>query len=389
MKLTKKITSLEESLTLAITAIAKGLKAEGKDVISFSAGEPDFDTPKAVKQAAIDAINKGCSAYTPVPGMPSVLEAIVNKLKKDNNLTYSTSDIITNAGAKHSLFNAIAALVEEGDEVLIPVPYWVSYPEIVKYHGGTPVFIYPSDGLKITADDLKKHINANTKMFILNNPSNPTGEIYTKDELLAFAKVLEGTDIVVLSDEIYEKLSYDVEFVSFASLRKDAYDRTVTINGLSKCAAMPGWRFGYSASGNKELNKVMKNLQGQCTSNINTIVQHAAISALRGDIDEDIKYMNSHFIRRRDIACKMLSEIDGIKFSKPAGAFYIFMDIKAITEDDMDFCKRLLEEKLVAMVPGIGFGMSGYIRMSYATSEENIKTGLARLQKFVKEYKKG
>lgn len=388
MKLTKKITSLEESLTLAITAIAKNLKAEGKNVISFSAGEPDFDTPEVVKQAAIKAIENGCSAYTPVAGANNVLEAIKQKLKKDNNLDYDISDIITNAGAKHSLFNAIAALCEEGDEVLIPVPYWVSYPEIVKYNGATPVYVYPSNGLKITADDLKKHINPKTKMLILNNPSNPTGEIYTKDELTSLAKVLENTDIAVLSDEIYEKLSYDEKFVSFASLSEDAFKRTVTINGLSKCAAMPGWRFGYSASANKELNKVMKNLQGQCTSNINTIVQNAAIVALRGDADKDIESMNSSFIRRRDLACDMLSQIDGIKFSKPAGAFYIFMDIKAITEDDMAFCKRLLEEKLVAMVPGIGFGMSGYVRMSYATSDENIKEGLKRLQDFVKEYKK-
>lgn len=388
MEFSKKIKGLEESITLAITAKAKLLKEQGVKVISFSAGEPDFDTPKKVKDAAINAINAGCGKYTPVSGTTDVLKAVSVKFKRDNNLNYEPSEIITNVGAKHSLFNAIQALVDDGDEVIIPAPYWVTYPEQVKYSGGIPVFIEPKNNFKITAEELKAAITPKTKLLILNNPSNPSGAVYTRDELLALAKVLEGTKIVVISDEMYEKLVYDGEFVAFASLSDDALNRTVTINGLSKCAAMPGYRFGYSASKNKELNKVMKNLQGQCTSNICSIVQAAAIPALIGEIDEDIEMMKVEFKNRRDKAYEMLSNINGLKLlSKPSGAFYLFVSCKDVEADDVKFCAKLLDEKQVACVPGSGFGMNGYFRISYATSMQNIVDGINKIAEFVRSYK--
>ncbi|MBZ7985087.1 pyridoxal phosphate-dependent aminotransferase [Campylobacter sp. Cr9] len=388
MQFSQKIKGLEESITLAITAKAKLLKEQGVKVISFSAGEPDFDTPQIVKNAAIKAINDGCGKYTPVAGTTEVLKAICTKLKRDHNLDYEISEVIANVGAKHSLFNAIQALVCDGDEVIIPAPYWVTYPEQVKYSGGVPVIITPKNNFKLSAEELKAAITPKTKILILNNPSNPTGALYTKDELMALAKVLEGTNIVVLADEMYEKLVYDGEFVAFASLSEDALNRTVTINGLSKCAAMPGYRFGYSASKNKELNKLMKNLQGQCTSNICSITQAAAIPALVGEIDSDIAMMKEEFKKRRDKACEMISDIKGLKLlSKPSGAFYLFIDCSSINPDDVEFCAKLLDEKKVACVPGSGFGMKGYFRISYATSMENIIAGIEKIAEFVKEYK--
>ena len=388
MQFSQKIKGLEESITLAITAKAKLLKEQGVKVISFSAGEPDFDTPQIVKNAAIKAINDGCGKYTPVAGTTEVLKAICTKLKRDHNLDYEISEVIANVGAKHSLFNAIQALVCDGDEVIIPAPYWVTYPEQVKYSGGVPVIITPKNNFKLSAEELKAAITPKTKILILNNPSNPTGALYTKDELIALAKVLEGTNVVVLADEMYEKLVYDGEFVAFASLSEDALNRTVTINGLSKCAAMPGYRFGYSASKNKELNKLMKNLQGQCTSNICSITQAAAIPALIGEIDSDIAMMKEEFKKRRDKACEMISDIKGLKLlSKPSGAFYLFIDCSSINSDDVEFCAKLLDEKKVACVPGSGFGMKGYFRISYATSMENIIAGIEKIAEFVKEYK--
>ncbi|MBS4306908.1 pyridoxal phosphate-dependent aminotransferase [Campylobacter vulpis] len=388
--LSKKSQVLEESITLAITALANELKAKGEDVLSFSAGEPDFDTPQTIKNAAIKAIEKGCSKYTAVAGIKEVLNAIAIKLKRDNNLSYETSEIITNVGAKHSLFQCLECLVDEGDEVIIPSPYWVSYPEMVKFAGGKCVFVQTKEenGFKITAKELKSVLNEKTKVFILNSPSNPVGCVYTKEELSALAKVLEGTKVVVLSDEMYEKLLYDgVEFHAFASVSEDAMKRTVTINGLSKCGAMPGWRFGYMASKNKALISAVKRLQGQSTSNICSITQYAAIPALLGECDEDIEKMRKAFEKRRNIALEMLSKMENISVYKPSGAFYLFINISKLEKDSMKFCQKLLEEKKVAVVPGIGFGMEGYLRLSYATSEENIIKGLERFGEFVKNYK--
>lgn len=388
--LTKRSKVLEESITLAIATLANELKAKGEDIISLSTGEPDFDTPKAIKDAAIAAIEKGCGKYTAVAGLNEILKAIQAKLKKDNNLDYEISEIITNVGAKHSLFECIECLIEEDDEVIIPTPYWVSYPEMVKFAGGKPVFIegLESNGFKITAEQLKNSITNKTKMLILNSPSNPVGSIYSKEELSELAKVLEGTNIMVLSDEIYEKLRYDdFDFTAFASISEDALKRTVTINGLSKCGAMPGWRFGYMASKNKDLISAVKRLQGQSTSNICSIAQYAAIPALNGACDEDIKTMCQIFEKRRNLALSILDKIPNISVYKPEGAFYLFINIQKVEKDSMKFCQKLLEQEKVAVVPGIGFGMDGYFRLSYATSNELITKGLERISRFILNYK--
>lgn len=388
--LSQRIQVLEESITLAITALANELKAKGEDILSFSAGEPDFDTPEIIKNAAIKAIEKGCGKYTAVSGITEVLKAVQAKLKRDNNLDYELSEIITNVGAKHSLFECIQALVQEGDEVLIPSPYWVSYPQMVLYAGAKPVFIESKEenGFKIKAEDIKKHINEKTKLLILNYPNNPVGNMYSRAELLEIANLLKGTKIIVLSDEMYEKLRYDnAEFIAFASLSEDALQRTVTINGLSKCGAMPGWRFGYMASKLKELNTAVKKLQGQSTSNICSITQYAAIPALLGEADKDIERMRLEFQKRRDKALALLSEIKGLRPYRPEGAFYLFINIKELEQDSMKFCQRLLQEQKVAVVPGIGFGMDGYFRFSYATSLDNIIKGIERIKIFVQNYK--
>ncbi|AQW84331.1 aspartate aminotransferase, aminotransferase, classes I and II [Campylobacter pinnipediorum subsp. pinnipediorum] len=387
--LSQRMQTLSESLTIAISAKAKQMKADGVDVISFSAGEPDFDTPKAIKDAVKEALDSGCGKYTAVAGEPDVLKAIATKLKKDNNLTYATNQIVTNVGAKHSLFNIFQALIDKGDEVIIPSPYWVSYPEIVKFSGGVPVFLETNDecDFKITPKQLKDAITEKTKVFCLNHPNNPTGSVYTKDELLEFAEILKGTNIIVLSDEIYEKLTYDTEFVAVASISEDMFKRTVTINGLSKCGAMPGWRFGYMASVMDELNAAVKKLQSQSTSNISTLTQRGAIASLLGKSDDDIKYMKNEFQKRRDLAVELINNIDGLKVKKPNGAFYLFVNCKEVDEDSVRFCKKMLEEAKVATVPGIGFGMQGYFRLSFATDTDSIKKGIERISNFVKNYK--
>ncbi|AJC84392.1 pyridoxal phosphate-dependent aminotransferase [Campylobacter peloridis] len=387
--LSQRSQNLGESLTLVMTDIAKNLKANGEKVISFSAGEPDFDTPEVIKKAAIEAIEKGCGAYTPVIGIKEVVEAIQYKFKKDNNLDYKISEIITNVGAKHSLFMAIECLVEEGDEVIIPSPYWVSYPEMVKFAGATPVFIEgeAKNGFKITPEQLKQAITPKTKVLMFNSPSNPTGAIYSKEEITALAKVLEGTKIIVLSDEIYEKLVYDGEFCAFAQVSEDALNRTVSINGLSKCGAMPGWRFGYMASKINEFNNAVKKLQGQSTSNICSIVQYAALPALLGKADGDIEMMRQAFLKRRELACEILAKSEKLKLEQlPQGAFYLFISCKEVDNDSMRFCKRLLQEQKVALVPGVGFGMEGYFRLSYATNEKDIIEGCEKIVDFVKNY---
>ncbi len=388
MKLSSRINSLSESLTIAITFLAKKLKDEGKDVISFSAGEPDFDTPEVIKEEAIKAIKEGFTKYTPVAGIEELLQAIADKLERDNSLKYKTSQIIASNGAKQSLFNLTQALLEKGDEVIIPAPYWVTYPELVKYAEATPVFVETDDnsGFKITPKQLKEAITPKTKMLILTSPSNPTGAIYTREELEALGEVLKGTDIVVASDEMYEKLVYDGEFCSAAAVSEDMFQRTVTINGLSKSVAMTGWRFGYLASPNEDLIKAMKKLQSQSTSNINSITQKAAIAGLDGRADADIERMRKVFQQRRDLAVDMLNESDKLSVLKPAGAFYLFVNIKKVSDDSMEFCKRLLEEKGVAVVPGIGFGSEGYFRFSFATDEESIQEGIRRIKDFVENY---
>ncbi len=387
--LTKRINSLSPSLTIAISTLAGELKAEGKDIISFSAGEPDFGTPQVIKDEAIKAIGDDFTRYTAVPGIPDLLEAIAHKLKRDNNLEYKASQIIASNGAKHSLFNLMQALIEDGDEVIIPSPYWVTYPELVVYSGGESIIIetQDEDGFKITAKQLKNAITPKTKMLILTSPSNPTGAVYTKEELLALGEVLKGTDITVVSDEMYEKLIYDGEFTAVASVSEDMFKRTVTVNGLSKSVAMTGWRFGYLASANDELIAGMKKLQSQSTSNINSITQKAAIAGLNGSADEDIEMMRKEFQKRRDLAAKLLNESEHLSVLSPAGAFYLFINIKKISNDSMQFCKDLLSQKGIAVVPGVGFGSEGYFRFSFATSEDNIIEGVKRIIDFCDEYK--
>ncbi len=384
--LSERIGTLSPSLTIAITMLAQDLKASGKDVLSFSAGEPDFGTPQRIKDEAIKAINDGFTQYTAVPGIIEVREAIATKLKRDNNLDYAPSDIIVSNGAKHSLFNLFQAVINEGDEVIIPAPYWVTYPELVKYASGIPVIIDTNDisQFKITPEQLQAAITPKTKMLVLTTPSNPTGSIYSRDELEALGEVLKGTDIIIASDEMYEKLVYDVDFTATASISEDMYQRTVTINGLSKSVAMTGWRFGYLASADKELISVMNKLQSQSTSNINSITQKAAIPALNGEVDEEIEMMRRAFEARAKEATELMNEIDGLSVLKPQGAFYLFVNIKDISNDSIEFCKELLQEVGVAVVPGIGFGSEGYFRFSFATDMTTIREGIRRIEKFVK-----
>ena len=385
--LSKRIQSLSESMTLAITALAKQMKADGRDVISFSAGEPDFDTPQIIKNAAIRALMDGFTKYTAVAGNPDLVKAIKVKLRRENNLVYDMGDIIASVGAKQSLFNLTQALINEGDEVIIPAPYWVTYPEIVKYAGGKIVEIPTDDStdFKITPQQLSDAITNKTKLLFINSPSNPTGSVYTKKELEGLAEVLKGTNVLVASDEMYEKLIYDdLKFTSTASISEDMYNRTITINGLSKSVAMTGWRFGYLACPIRELTAGMKKLQSQSTSNINSITQRAAIPALLGEADADIESMRVQFEKRRNLAVKLFGEIKGLSVIKPSGAFYLFVNIKNFTDDSLDFCKRLLEEKGVATVPGIGFGSEGYFRFSFATDEDSIREGIERIKDFIK-----
>jgi aspartate aminotransferase len=297
---------------------------------------------------------------------------------------------MVNVGAKHSLFNIFQALIDDGDEVIIPAPYWVTYPELAKYSGGTPVEILTNDEseFKITPEQLKNAITPKTKMLILTSPSNPTGSVYSKTELEALAEVLKDTNIWVVSDEMYEKLIYDgIEFTATASINEDMYQRTITVNGLSKSVAMTGWRFGYLATPNNELIKAMTKLQSQSTSNINSITQYASIVALEGKADKDIEMMRVEFEKRRDLACELFNAIDGLSVVKPNGAFYLYVNIKNVEENSLSFCEKLLETTGVAVVPGLGFGLDGYFRFSFATDEDTIKEGISRIKQFVESKK--
>ncbi|WP_456450811.1 pyridoxal phosphate-dependent aminotransferase [Hydrogenimonas sp.] len=387
--LSNRIQTLSESLTIAITTLAQQLKREGKDVIGFSAGEPDFDTPQVIKEAAIKAIEEGFTKYTPVDGIPELKEAICAKLKRDNGLEYATDQVIASNGAKQSLFNLFQATINPGDEVIIPAPYWVTYPELVKYSEGKPVALPTDDttAFKITPEQLRAAITPKTKMLILTTPSNPTGSVYSRAELEALAEVLEGTDILIASDEMYEKLVYEgTEFTATASVNDHMFERTVTINGLSKSVAMTGWRFGYCASADRDLVKAMKKLQSQSTSNINSITQLAAIKGLDGSADADIEMMRQAFEARCDEATRLFNEIEGLSVVKPKGAFYLFVNHKAVESDSMAFAKKMLEKVGIAVVPGAGFGTDGYFRFSFATDIETIRKGIARIAEFVKNY---
>lgn len=385
----QKIQNLSESATIAISTLASELKAKGRDVLSFSAGEPDFDTPQVIKDEAIRALNSGFTKYTPVPGIPELREAIAKKLKRENGLSYTPKQVLVSNGAKQSLFNIFQALINDGDEVIVPAPYWVTYPELVIYSGGKPVFITTDENsnFKITAKQLKNAITPKTKILVLTTPSNPTGMVYTKAELTEIAEVLKDTKIWVVSDEMYEKLVYGVKFTSAASISDDMMKRTITVNGLSKSVAMTGWRMGYLATSDDKLVKLMDNLQSQCTSNINSITQKASVVALNGDADRDIEMMRQAFEKRRDLACDLINNIGGLSVQKPQGAFYLFINIKGIAKfggDSMKFCSELLSEQGVALVPGSAFGMDGYVRLSFACSTEQIIEGIKRIEKFAR-----
>jgi len=372
---------------MAITTLAGELKAQGKDILRFSAGEPDFGTPQRIKDEAIKAINDGFTRYTQVPGIPELLEAVKNKLERDNGLEYKANQIIVSNGAKHSLFSLFQALLDEGDEVIIPAPYWVTYPEQVTYSEGVPVIIETDEisSFKITADQLKAAITPKTKILVLTTPSNPTGCIYSREELEAIGEVLKGTDILIISDEMYEKLVFgDNKFVSVASVSDDMFQRTITVNGLSKSVSMTGWRMGYLATPKNELISAINKLQSQSTSNINSITQKASIPALDGEVDDEIETMRHAFESRAEEAYELINAIDGLSVIKPQGAFYLFVNIKDITNDSIQFCKDLLSETGVAVVPGIGFGSEGHFRFSYATDIVTIREGIRRIEKFVK-----
>lgn len=390
MKLAKRLAMVKPSPTLAITAKAKAMKAEGVDVIGFGAGEPDFDTPAHVKEAAKDALDRGITKYAPVPGTDDLRDAIAEKLRVDNGLEYGRENIIVSCGAKHSIYNIAQALFDDGDEVIIPAPYWVSYPPIAYLAGATPVIVDTDDSseFKITPDQLTSAINERTKAFVLNSPSNPTGTAYTGAELRALAEVIVEKDIYVISDEIYEKIVYDgFEFTSIGSLGDEIFSKTIVVNGLSKTYSMTGWRIGYTA-GPIELVKAMTAIQSQSTSNPTSFCLDASTTALTGP-QEVVHMMLAEFDRRRRYIVDRLNSIPGVSCILPKGAFYVFPNFSGIygksqngkvIENSTDFGSYLLESVKVAVVPGIGFGNDDCARLSYATSMENIERGLDRIE---------
>jgi len=390
MKFSKRVAHISPSPTLGITAKAKRLLAQGLDVISFGAGEPDFDTPSYVKEEAKRAIDAGFTKYTPTSGIPQLKDAICEKLKKDNGLTYEPPQIVVSCGAKHSLFNAILALCEEGDEVIIPSPYWVSYPEMVKIAGAKPVVAATEEknGFKLTLLALVGALTKNTKLLILNSPSNPTGCVYSKAELEVIANLARERDFYVMSDEIYEKLIYDgAKAISIASLSDDSYKRTVVVNGVSKSHSMTGWRIGYLA-GPKDLADAVSRIQDHSTSNPASISQMAALAALRAD-DSFVEGMLKEFKIRRDSMVSGLNEIPKLRAHNPAGAFYVFCDISNTGLSGNAFAEELLDKARVAVIPGEGFGWPTHIRLSFAIGMDKVKDGLARIAKFVMELPNG
>lgn len=385
MKLAARVSQVTPSLTLAIAAKAKAMKAEGVDICSFSAGEPDFDTPGHIKAAAAKALDEGKTKYGPAAGEPKLREAIARKLKADNGLDYKAENVIVTNGGKHSLYNLIVALIDPGDEVIIPAPYWLSYPEMVTIVGGVPVIV-PTDastGYKITPEQLRKSITPKTKLFVLNSPSNPTGMVYTPEEIKALAEVVVDADIFVVSDEIYEKILYDgAEHISIGSLGKEIFDRTLISNGFAKAYSMTGWRIGYLA-GPLEIIKATSSIQGHSTSNVCTFAQYGAIAALEGSQD-CVEEMRQAFAKRRQVMLDRLNAIPGLSCPKPDGAFYLFPDISKTGLKSLEFCDALIEEHQVAVIPGIAFGADDNIRLSYATDMATIEKGMDRLEKFVR-----
>jgi len=385
MQLSSRVETLTPSLTLAIDSKAKAMKAEGIDVCGFGAGEPDFDTPEHIKAAAQAAIETGFTKYTPSSGIPELRQAIAEKFKTDNGLDYKPSQIIVSNGAKQSCYNAIMAVCDPGDEVIIPAPYWLSYPEMVRLAGAEPVIVPTTEenNWKITAEQFEEAMSPKTKMIILNTPGNPTGSVYTKEELRALSEVAAEEDIYILSDEIYEKLVYDgTEHVSIASLTPEAYDLTITVNGFSKAYAMTGWRLGYLAAP-EPIAKAIDSMQSHSTSNPCSFAQKGALAAIKGD-QQCIVDMREEFNLRREYMHGRLSSISGITAVKPLGAFYVLANISALGLNSTNFADRLLSKANVAVVPGVAFGDDRTVRLSYATSLDVIKKGLDRIEEFAK-----
>ena len=385
MKLAARVKQVTPSLTLVIDAKAKAMKRDGIDVCSFSAGEPDFDTPNHIKLAAADALKSGKTRYGPVVGEPKLREAIAHKLQTDNQLGYSADNIIVTNGGKHSLYNLMMALIEAGDEVIIPAPFWVSYPEMVKLAEGTPVIVQTTaeSGYKITPDQLRQAITPKTRLFILNSPSNPTGMVYTPEEVRAIAAVVVEKDILVVSDEIYEKLLYDgAQHLSIGAVNSEVFDRTIISGGFAKAYSMTGWRVGYLAAP-LEILKAVSMIQGHSTSNVCTFAQYGAITALEGPQD-CVEQMRLAFAERRQVIFDLVNAIPGLTCLKPDGAFYIFINISKLGMSSLEFCDGLLNEQQVAVIPGVAFGADDHIRLSYATDMTTIERGIDRLATFVK-----
>ena len=383
MEISTRASQLTPSLTLSIDSKAKAMKLEGIDVCGFGAGEPDFDTPDHIKAAAISALEGGFTKYTPSSGLPELRQAIADKFAADNGLEYRPSQVIVSNGAKHSCYNAILATCERGDEVIIPSPYWVSYPDMVRLAGAEPVIVQTNErhAWKMTAEDFENAMTPRTKMVIMNSPGNPSGSVYTREELEAIVNVAAEEDIYILSDEIYEKLVYDgAQHVSIASLSKQAYDLTITVNGFSKSYAMTGWRLGYMGAP-EAIARAVDSIQSHSTSNPCSFAQKGAIAALKGD-QQPLSDMHDEFDMRRNYMYDRVSKIPNITAVKPVGAFYVLVNISQLGLTSQNFADRLLSKANVAVVPGAAFGDDRTVRLSYATSIDVIKKGLDRFQEF-------
>ncbi|MDA0674126.1 MAG: pyridoxal phosphate-dependent aminotransferase [Cyanobacteria bacterium] len=385
MRLSDRVNRVTPSMTLAISAKAKAMQADGLDVCSFSAGEPDFDTPDHIKAAAKQALDQGKTRYGPAAGEPALRAAIAHKLRTENQLNYGPENIIVTNGGKHSLYDLMMVLLNAGDEVIIPAPYWVSYPEMVKLADGVPVIVETTaaTGYKITPDQLAQAITPRTRLFVLNSPSNPTGMVYSPEEIRALAQVVEAHDLLVVSDEIYEKILYGpTTHLSIGAVSEASFERTVISSGFAKAFAMTGWRIGYLA-GPVALIKAMNTLQSHSTSNVCTFAQYGAIAALEGPQD-CVETMRQAFEQRRRVIVDRINAMPGLACVEPEGAFYVFANISATGLSSLDFCNTLLEEKHVATIPGVAFGAEGNIRVSYATDLDTIERGMDRLEAFVK-----
>ncbi len=383
MEISDRAAQLTPSLTLSIDSKAKAMKAEGLDVCGFGAGEPDFDTPEHIKEAAIAALHAGFTKYTPSAGLPELRQAIAEKFEADNGISYKPSQIVVSNGAKHSCYNAIMATCQEGDEVIIPAPYWVSYPDMVRLAGAEPVIVPTTErnGWKMRAEDFENAMTPRTKMLILNTPNNPSGAVYTREELEKIVEVAAEEEIYILSDEIYEKLTYDdIPHVSIASLSKEAYDLTITVNGFSKAYAMTGWRLGYLGAP-EAVAKAVDNIQSHSTSHATSFAQRGALAALKGD-QQPLADMRDEFNLRRGYMFDRITKIPNITAVKPDGAFYLLVNISQLGLSSTNFADRLLSKANVAVVPGVAFGDDRTVRLSYATSIDIIKKGLDRFQDF-------